>query len=221
MIGEFNIPDYGITDVIGIKGDFVDQLKSRGIIPKGGDESDLIIWQELRSKPIEDALLDKTTETIVCEIKGSSHWQDAFLQLFFRKRNTQKPGYLKNKCFNKGYACFGSLDPNIEDKRKYKWENGNKKWYKAGSLILNNHRVQAFQEDDIDSSERERQAPSVLLQEPEQKKLIQSANKEITRKIISNIEIIKLCENINTMKVNEVFAKIKNMTFEEVLSKID
>lgn len=217
LTGNFEIPypDYGEGDVIGIKGDFVNKLKSKGIIPFGGDESDILIWQKLKNQPNN---LDEQTETIVCEVKSSNAYGTAYQQLYERGNDSQKSGYLKSHCFNKGYACFAV--PSEEEAKRRKSSNQGLK-YEAGSLIFVNNKEPIFNEDPIclnPSSYRKNKALSI--QENCQKELIKFANKKIARLMISNMDIMDVLKDINNMKINNIFKKTENICIGDIIHKI-
>lgn len=216
LVGEFEIPfnDYGAGDVIGIKGDFVNKLKSNGIIPFGGDESDFLIWKELISEPNKS---NEQTETIVCEIKSSSAWSAAYRQLYERCNDSKKPGYLKSHCFNKGFACFAALTP-TEDELKSLSSAGK---YEAGSIIFVKNNEPVFNEDTICMNPSGyRKNASLSLRDDSQKQLIETANKKIARLMISNIDVAKVFEGINTMRINDIFREIGNVSVEDVINKM-
>ena len=210
LVGEFGIPSkydmgYGIPDVVGIKGDFVNKLKSRGIIPKGGDESDFLIWSELKKEPIHT---NEKTETIVCEVKSSGAWNSAFKQLYERNGGS---GYLKSHCFNKAYACFGTLYGKDMPKPSAKYE--------AGSLIFTSgSKPIVFLEDTISSNpSSSRKADSVLVQEMSQNELIKLANKTIARRMIANLSAKKVIPDIDNLTINQICKQIENIHVENVL----
>ena len=219
LVGEFEIPvpeydiGYGIPDVVGIKGDFVNKLKSKGIISLGGDESDILIWQELKNQPND---LNESIEIIICEVKSSQDWNKAYKQLYKRGNSS---GYLKSHCFNKGYACF-SADSQEEAERKKVGLNGLK--YEAGSLIFIANKEPVFNEDPICQNPGSyRRDTALSVNDNCQKELIELANKRIARIMISNVGIIKLLEDINKLKINDLFREIDKMRVEDVINRID
>lgn len=210
LVGEFEIPAHGSPDVVGIKGAFVNDLKNKGIIPTGGDESDLLIWQFL-NRNSDQSEAQEETETIVCEIKSSGAWPQAYKQL-----SQEHKGYLKSHCFNKGYACFATTS-NDADKQSY---YGRLK-YEAGCLIFVSDKEPVFKEDPIcgnPSSSRKNESLSVW--ESKQKELVEYADKKITRTMISNIKAAELLKNMNDKKINEFYKKIDELTVKDVLDLI-
>ena len=215
LVGEFEIPvpkyyvGYGIPDIVGIKGDFVNKLKSKGIIPSGGDESDILIWQELKNQPSD---LNEPTETIICEVKSSQDWNKAYQQLYDRGNSS---GYLKSHCFNKGYACF-SADSQNEAERKKISISGSK--YEAGSLIFIANKEPVFNEDPICQNPGScRRAAAVSVNDNCQKELIKLANKKMARIMISNIVAINILKNTDKMRVNDIFREINRIRVEDVV----
>ena len=226
LVGHFEIPvpfpqydtGYGDPDIVGIKGGFVNELKKDGIVPNGGDESDLLIWTELKEEPVHT---NENIETIVCEVKSSGGWNRAFEQLYFRDGDTHKPGYLKSHCFNEGYACFGAKV--FADKKQPPAK------YDAGSLIFTiGPKPIVFHKDPVSnilsgkrmeesSPSSKRKEASVLVNEKCQSDLIELANKKITRRMMSELAIQKLIPDIINLNINQVINRIGNIRVENVL----
>lgn len=216
LVGGFEIPSqyssYGLADVVGIKGDFVNKLKLNGIIPFGGDESDLLIWKDLKNKP---NISNEQTETIVCEVKSSKDRSKAYRQLYERSK---EHGYLKSHCFNKGFACFAAL-ASTEDELKNMTMSAGK--YEAGSIIFIKDSEPVFNDDTIYKNPSSyRKNASLSLLDNSQKQLIELANKKIARLMISNLDVSKVFDGINKMKINEIFKEIGNVKVEDVISKM-
>ncbi len=210
LVGDFMIPSqfdigYGIPDIVAIKGDFVNKLKACGIIPNGGDDSDLLIWETILENSID---ANEPMETIVCEVKSSASWNQGFKQLY------EDNGYLKSKCFNKAYVCFGMHS-----------ETGEKiprAIHEAGALIFtDNTQPIVFREDPIFSNpSSSRRAPSVQVNKNRQVELIDRANYQCARIMAGGLLANKIIPNIGNLTIYQIFKQIKDIRVENVLEQI-
>jgi len=206
LVGDFAIPPefgigYGIPDIVGIKGGFVNNLKENGLLINGGDISDLLIWQQLKEKPIK---ANEPLEIIDCEVKSSKDWNQGFKQLY------DNHGYLKSACFNTAYVCFGTL-------RNVDWQKPDS-INEAGSLILtDNVNPLVFHEDPIVSNpSSSRRNNSVQANAIRQSELIDLANKLIARLMISSLTAKKILPNMGDITINQVIKQIQDIRVENV-----
>lgn len=217
LVGAFEIPvekyeiGYGFPDIVGIKGNFVNKLKERGIISNGGSESDILIWSSLKENPV---IVNDETEVIVCEVKSSAQWNSAFEQLY---EKDGKPRYLKSHCFDKAYACFGvvSRDNELDISRNQRPSAK----YEAGRIVFSDGAEPIiFEEDTICSNpSSSRKANSVLVQKETQLKLIDLANKFIARQMISSLKLGSIIPNIADLNVNQIAKKLDKIRVENIL----
>ncbi len=218
FVGDFAIPpilreDYfGIPDIVGLKGSFVNDLKSNGITGNGGLLEDLPIWRHLRSYARGVSEVD---EAIVSEVKSSNHWLDAYQQLYYRGNDTHKPGYLNSHCFNKGYACYGSLYPR-DEKAPARIE--------AGALIFCGNPPYRFAEDSIVSgnASSSRRQKSMQVDKDRRKALMADASCRSARWLLAgaDIEIARVFPGIEKMKLNAALSEIEKASVESIIKKI-
>ena len=214
FVGDFPIPPihgedcYGIPDIIGLKGSFVNKLKAAGMIGDGGLLEDLPLWRYLRGNGL---IVEELDEAIACEVKSSEQSTRAFDQLYYRKNDTHKPGYLKSRCFDKGYACYGNL--NLADE-------GSSAKTKAGSLTFNGNPPYRFIEDPLASENVSNTRKKLQVRKENRDALIAEASRRSAHLLMVSTEIGTVFPGIEKMKLNAALKRINQAKVEDIIDKI-
>jgi hypothetical protein len=210
LVGDFAIPSeyeisYGIPDIVGMKGGFVNYLKGKDFSINGLDVSDLLIWSYLIKISTR---VNESLEIIDCEVKSSKDWNQGFKQLY------DNHGYLKSGCFDKAYVCFGT-------QRKVEWHKPDSQ-HEAGSLIFTDSPEPiVFQEDTILCNPSSiRRKNSVKAKQNRKSEMMDLANQRVARLIMGDLSMPKIILNIGDCKVNQFFKKIKDTRVENVIDMI-